>query len=116
MFSSGSLRSISLATVTPSLVMVGDPNFLSITTLRPLGPSVTFTASASLLTPRINAWRASSLYTICLPGMAPVLLHVLYGCELGHAFGDAQDLVLTNDQVLFAVQLDLRACVLPDQH
>ena len=52
MFSSGSLSSISLATVTPSLVMVGEPNFLSRTTLRPLGPSVTFTALASWLTPR----------------------------------------------------------------
>jgi hypothetical protein len=47
MFSSGSFRSISLATVTPSLVMVGEPNFLSRTTLRPFGPRVTFTASAS---------------------------------------------------------------------
>ena len=52
MFSSGSFSSISLATVTPSLVMVGPPNFFSRTTLRPLGPSVTFTASASWLTPR----------------------------------------------------------------
>ncbi len=52
MFSSGSFRSISLATVTPSLVMVGEPNFLSRTTLRPLGPSVTFTALARLFTPR----------------------------------------------------------------
>ena len=47
MFSIGSFRSISLATVTPSLVIVGDPNFLSMMTLRPLGPSVTLTASAS---------------------------------------------------------------------
>src|SRR4029077_1257466 len=65
MFSSGSFRSISLATVTPSLVIVGDPNFLSRTTLRPLGPSVTFTASASWLTPRRIAWRDCSPYTIC---------------------------------------------------
>ena len=55
MFSSGSRRSISLATVTPSLVMVGPPNFLSRMTLRPLGPSVTLTASASLLMPRRTA-------------------------------------------------------------
>ena len=52
MFSSGSLSSISLATVTPSLVMLGPPNFFSRTTLRPLGPSVTFTASANWFTPR----------------------------------------------------------------
>ena len=47
MFSSGSESSISFATVTPSLVTVGAPNFLSMTTFRPLGPRVTFTASAS---------------------------------------------------------------------
>jgi hypothetical protein len=52
MFSSEFLRSISFATVTPSLVIVGDPNFLSRTTFRPFGPSVTFTASARALTPR----------------------------------------------------------------
>ena len=60
MFSSGSFRSISLATVTPSLVMVGEPNFLSRTTLRPFGPRVTFTASASAFTPRRMACRDCS--------------------------------------------------------
>src|SRR5271155_215907 len=34
-FSSGSCSSISFATVTPSLVMIGAPNFFSITALRP---------------------------------------------------------------------------------
>ena len=47
MFSYGSSSSTSRAMVTPSLVMVGAPNFLSMTTLRPLGPSVTLTALAS---------------------------------------------------------------------
>ena len=47
MFSIGSLSSTSFATVTPSLVTVGEPNLRSITTLRPFGPSVTFTACAS---------------------------------------------------------------------
>ena len=60
MFSSGSFSSISLATVTPSLVIVGAPNFLSRTTLRPLGPSVTLTASASWFTPRRIACRVWS--------------------------------------------------------
>ena len=59
-FSIGSLRSISFATVTPSLVIRGEPNFLSSTTLRPRGPRVTLTASASALTPRMIAARASS--------------------------------------------------------
>src|SRR5580658_5887162 len=45
---------------TPSLVMVGAPNFFSITTLRPLGPRVTFTVSASLLTPASSPRRADS--------------------------------------------------------
>ena len=46
-FSYGSSSSISLAMDTPSLVIVGAPHFFSRTTLRPLGPSVTLTASAS---------------------------------------------------------------------
>ena len=48
MFSNLFESSISLATVTPSLVIVGAPKLFSITTLRPLGPSVTFTAFASV--------------------------------------------------------------------
>src|SRR3984885_12732978 len=65
MFSSAFDSSISLATVTPSLVIVGEPNFFSITTLRPFGPSVTFTASARMLTPRRIACRESSPCRIC---------------------------------------------------
>jgi hypothetical protein len=59
MFSSPSESSISLATVTPSLVMSGDPNFLSSMTFRPFGPSVTLTALASLFTPARILVRAS---------------------------------------------------------
>ena len=64
-FSNGSSKSTSRAMVTPSLVTVGAPNFLSRTTLRPLGPRVTFTALARALTPRSNARRASSSNKIC---------------------------------------------------
>ena len=46
-----SSSSISLATVTPSLVTVGEPKVFWMMTLRPLGPSVTLTARASLATP-----------------------------------------------------------------
>ena len=60
MFSNLSSSSISLATVTPSLVMRGAPNDLSSTTLRPLGPSVTFTALARMSTPRSIFSRASA--------------------------------------------------------
>ena len=59
-FSSGSSSSISLAIETPSLVIVGAPHFFSRTTLRPLGPSVIFTAFASWSMPRSSARRASS--------------------------------------------------------
>src|SRR3712207_1945933 len=45
--------------VTPSLVIVGAPNFFSITTLRPRGPRVTRTALASLSTPASRPSRAS---------------------------------------------------------
>src|SRR5947207_2698071 len=52
--------------VTPSLVIVGAPHFFSSTTLRPLGPSVTLTASASWFMPRSRARRASSLNAMIL--------------------------------------------------
>src|SRR5438876_7697439 len=134
MFSSESLSSISLATVTPSLVIVGEPNFFSITTLRPLGPSVTFTASANILTPRRIACRESSPCRICF---AIVLLllpaQMLVKClnEAPEApimrrsrgirhevllLEDAEDFFFTHDQQLFAVQLDLCARVLAKQN
>ena len=68
-FSAGSSNWISLATVTPSLVTVGEPYFLSSTTLRPLGPSVAVTARESLLTPRRMACRAASWKSNCLAAM-----------------------------------------------
>ena len=60
MFSNLSVSSISLATDTPSLVMVGAPKDFSNTTLRPFGPRVTFTASASTFTPVTMRLRAES--------------------------------------------------------
>ena len=59
MFSKWSSSSISLAIVTPSLVINGEPNDFSRTTLRPLGPKVTLTVSAKISTPRTIAERAS---------------------------------------------------------
>ena len=61
-FSYGSVSSISRAIVTPSLVMVGAPYVLSMTTLRPRGPRVTRTAFASASTPRSSAFLASWSY------------------------------------------------------
>src|SRR2546430_2136200 len=71
MFSLGSLSSISLATVTPSLVIVGLPNFLSMTMLRPFGPSVALTAAAMMLMPLSRLARASSSNFSCF-GIAHV--------------------------------------------
>src|SRR6266540_963470 len=65
-FSHGSSSSISLAMLTPSFVMVGAPHFFSSTTLRPLGPSVTLTASARTFMPRSSPRRASSSNAIIL--------------------------------------------------
>ncbi|CIW13208.1 Uncharacterised protein [Streptococcus pneumoniae] len=58
-FSKWSSNSISLAMVTPSLVIKGEPNDFSRTTLRPFGPKVTLTVSARISTPRTMAERAS---------------------------------------------------------
>ena len=66
MFSNLSSSSISLATVTPSLVMTGAPKDFSRATLRPLGPRVTLTALASLSTPRASFSRALTSKKISL--------------------------------------------------
>src|SRR4029450_5571627 len=52
--------------LTPSLVMVGAPRFFARTTLRPLGPSVTLTASARVFIPRSRPRLASSLNAMIL--------------------------------------------------
>ena len=59
MFSNWFFRWISRAMVTPSLVTTGEPVIFSMITLRPLGPSVDLTASASLSTPASSRSRAS---------------------------------------------------------
>src|SRR5690606_22367580 len=74
MFSKGHSSSISLATVTPSLVTRGEPNFLSRTTLRPLGPSVALTARLSFSTPVSSDRRALSSNLSCLAAIVVVLL------------------------------------------
>src|SRR4029453_1648288 len=102
-FSKWSSRSISLATVTPSFVTVGEPQLFSISTLRPRGPSVTRTALASLFTPASMRSRTSSWYRICFaPLPDPLPEH-------------REDVFLADDQVLVAVELDLGAGVLAEQ-
>ena len=60
MFSNWFFRWISRAMVTPSLVTTGEPVIFSRITLRPFGPSVDFTASASWSTPASIRSRACS--------------------------------------------------------
>src|SRR5205814_1137093 len=139
MFSSGSRSSISLATVTPSLVMIGAPNFFSITALRPLGPRVIFTASARAFTPRKIAWREFSPVTICF-AISPFLLIIFElrnpqerarvgrpattayrplparTGSLGRAAQLRQDLLLAKDQVLFIFNLYFRTAVLAKEN
>src|SRR5574338_865693 len=117
MFSNLSLSSISLATVTPSLVMRGAPKLLSMTTLRPLGPSVTFTASARMSTPRRMRSRASrenltSLAAIWLPFQLRMFTNV-HGDE-GSA-DDPEDVAFLHDDQVFTVDLDLGARPLAEQ-
>src|SRR3954471_11831908 len=105
MFSNLFSSSISFATVTPSLVMVGEPNDFSITTFRPLGPSVTLTASASVLTPLRIASRArtSNRISLAMVGVSLLLDH-------------AEDVFLAHHQVFLPVDLDLGPGVLGEQH
>src|SRR6266568_1216759 len=92
----------SLAIVTPSLVMVGAPHFLSSTTLRPLGPSVTRTTLASLSTPASSARRASTSKSNSFGiWVSPDLL-----------VDDGEHVAGGEDQVVLAAVLDLGAAVL----
>mmetsp|Transcript_3740 Transcript_3740/g.9356 ORF Transcript_3740/g.9356 Transcript_3740/m.9356 type:complete len:230 (+) Transcript_3740:215-904(+) len=65
MFSTGSSSSTSLAMVTPSFTILGEPYLDSSTTLRPLGPMVTPTTVASLSAPACMRFRASMLRLKC---------------------------------------------------
>src|SRR6266850_700344 len=122
MFSNLSSSSISLATVTPSLVMRGAPNDLSSTTLRPFGPSVTFTALLRMSTPRSILSRASTPNLTSLLAMMCSLkcwgIRRLRGLLLGGGkIGEnAHDVALLHDQQFLAVELDLGARPFAEQH
>src|SRR5574341_100799 len=112
MFSTGSGSSTSLATVTPSLVTVGLPNFLSMTTLRPRGPNVALTASARASTPRFNRPRASTLKCSSF-AFAIVSIPRWF---LRRSADHGQDVGFLDDEVLFVVEPDFRAAVFSVQH
>src|SRR5215203_2030614 len=123
MFSNLSSSSISLATVTPSLVMRGAPYDLSITTLRPFGPSVTLTALLRTSMPRSMRSRAS---VENLTSFADMALNSRWldeneggsgglALERDHAFDDAHHIRFLHDDEVLAVDLDLCAGPLPEQ-
>src|SRR5256885_7469932 len=113
MFSNLFSSSISFATVTPSLVMVGEPNDFSITTLRPLGPRVTFTASASVLTPLRMLSRARTSNRISLAAISVVSVCRGSGLLL---LDHAEDVLLAHHEVLGSFDLDLGPGVLGEEH
>src|SRR3954471_9032060 len=118
MFASLSSSSISFATVTPSLVTVGEPQLFSMMTFRPRGPSVTLTVLARMLSPLAMLCRALWEKTISLAAMTcvSVVLCLLKGLSRPHSVEHGEDVVLAQDQVLGAVDLDLVARVLGEQH
>ena len=116
MFSSASFNSISFATVTPSLVIVGEPNFLSITTLRPFWTEGDLHCVGELIDTAQNR-RARVLtmnYLLCHLFFLTTFLSAAAGCA--GAFEDSENLVLAHDEKLFAVDLDLRAAVLAEKN
>src|SRR5512140_350342 len=121
MFSRASFSTISFATVTPSLVIVGDPNPPPNMTLRPFGPSVTLTAFARLSIPRRIPCREESPYTICfatarlLPGWLLPVFALPSRLRCRAAIDHREHFVLAQDEILHAVELDLLAGVLAEQ-
>src|SRR5215472_3399116 len=118
--------------------MVGAPHFLSMTTLRPRGPSVTLTASARWFTPR-SRWRRASSSNSRILGIDYLNLRVGsgfgYGAQHHRAPGrqaprpttggtgallllldDREHVAGREHQVLLARVLHFRAAVLAVQH
>src|SRR5258706_5658332 len=109
MFSNLSLSSISFATETPSLVTVGAPKERSRTTLRPLGPSVTLTASARMFTPAISRVRACSLNLTSLAAM------VISSRNIRLSVHDGHDVFLAHHEDLVAFDANRGAGVFAEQ-
>src|SRR5881227_2051191 len=111
MFSNLSLSSISFATDTPSLVIVGAPKLRSRTTLRPLGPRVTLTAFDRMLTPFTILFRTFSPKRTSLAAMieSPDAVRLV---RLGD---DADDVVFAHVQQVLVFQLEFLAGVLAEE-
>src|SRR5579872_6736994 len=113
MFSNLSSSSISLATVTPSLVMRGAPYDLSRTTLRPRGPNVTRTACAKISTPRSMRSRAS---VENLTSLADIWLSLGGFSDGGLLFDHAHEVGFLHDHEILTVEFDLGAGPFGEQH
>ena len=115
MFSDASSSSISFAIVTPSFVISGVPYFLSRTTFLPFGPMVIFTVFASLSTPAISAFLASTPYTI--------FFAIILICSLFYVWGDERGTVAFENELVrsgtrktfIKDEMDL-ACANPPAH
>ena len=99
---------ISLATVTPSLVTVGAPKLLSMTTLRPRGPRVTF----DRVSERVHAVEDQVASDFLVNDF---LWQAIFLYSPRSAFDDAEDVVFAQNQSFFAVKLDLGTRVLAEQ-
>src|SRR6266545_2149762 len=106
-------RTVAVVVPSPATSEVWEPKLFSMTTLRPLGPSVTLTASASVLTPLRMASRARWSKRISL---ADILAFLSFGERGLPVLDDAEDVLLAHDEVLLAVELHLGAGVLGEEH
>src|SRR5690606_9756184 len=103
----------------PSLVIVGEPKDFSMTTLRPFGPRVTFTAFARVLTPLSIRSRARESKTISFAIVVqPRIVRTEWSVGsdgMRSVLDHAEDVVLAEDQELLTLHLDLRSGVLGEQ-
>src|SRR5271157_3680464 len=114
-FSNLSDSSISLATVTPSLVMRGAPKDFSMTTLRPFGPSVTLTALARTSMPRSMRARASPFNLTSFAAMSGLpWLSCFF--RSGGLIEHDHDVGFLHDHEFLAIEPDLGARPFPEQH
>src|SRR6185436_2068916 len=80
-------------------------------TLRPLGPSVAFTARLSFSTPRRSACRAASSKINCFAAINNCFLF-----ENRRSFDDREDVVGGENSVFLPVQFDFRAAIFGHEH
>src|SRR4030066_1143659 len=115
MFSYLSDSSTSFATVTPSFVTSGEPNDFSTVPSRPRGPSVTLTASVRMSTPILIAARASASNFSCFAIFPFLLCIVPFTAGWLFLLDHREDVLLPENQMLFAIDLDVRPRILPEK-